>query len=296
MTIQAEAIYNYVNIDVQSGFGKVSEITFSMNGNQCHITDWYDPYDDYDTVIRENRAVEIVDDTISVKQAKYLETIEEYFENEFDTIHESVQLSPSVPSSRVTLYNLNKSAIVSWARNNIVSSPSSGGSSVPYYDFSQISGNYDCTNFVSHALLAGGAVPYVTTSGTSPRSTGWYYTSLSNRSSSWSGVTNLYNFITANTTKGPTGVGISYTTHIAPGGSSPVASAPYDLGDILQFHNGSIWRHSTIITSIYQINTTTYGALVTGRSGNGSYNNNATAESIYAGNSKRVIRLYGYYK
>lgn len=39
-------------------------------------------------------------------------------------------------------------------------------------------------------------------------STGWYFRSINNRSSSWSGVVNLYSFLTTNTTnttKGPAG-------------------------------------------------------------------------------------------
>lgn len=47
--------------------------------------------------------------------------------------------------------------ITDWARNNFYKRyPSSSSSYVPYYDFSTISDSYDCTNFVSHALLAGG--------------------------------------------------------------------------------------------------------------------------------------------
>ena len=56
---------------------------------------------------------------------------------------------------------LNDAKIKTWVRNNFnKQNPSSGGKGVPYYDFSKISGNYDCTNFVSHALLAGGANVY----------------------------------------------------------------------------------------------------------------------------------------
>lgn len=36
---------------------------------------------------------------------------------------------------------------------------------IHYYDFSQLNNNYDCTNFVSHALLAGGATPYKASAG-----------------------------------------------------------------------------------------------------------------------------------
>ena len=64
--------------------------------------------------------------------------------------------------------------VVSYARNNFDKpQPNSGDGIVPYYDFSDIPGNWDCTNFVSHALLAGGANVY-DTGGNGISSTGWY--------------------------------------------------------------------------------------------------------------------------
>jgi len=52
-----------------------------------------------------------------------------------------------------------------------------------------------------------------------------------------------------------------------------------------------------IITEYYETNTmSVLGVLVTGRSGKNSYNNNQKAEEIYPGDSKRVIKLTGYYK
>ncbi|WP_281170123.1 amidase domain-containing protein [Paenibacillus pinihumi] len=88
-----------------------------------------------------------------------------------------------------------------------------------------MSGNWDCTNFVSHALLAGGAVVY-DTNGTGISSTGWYYRRLSNRSSSFSGVPNLHNFLVNNTTKGPARTSINYTTF-----DWFISNHPYELGD-----------------------------------------------------------------
>ncbi len=50
---------------------------------------------------------------------------------------------------------------------------------------------------------------------------------------------------------------------------------------------------------IYHLNSTSQmnvvGALVTGRTAVGSYNNNQKAETIYPGDAKRVIKLKGYY-
>lgn len=294
LAIQTEATFNYIGMeDMQSGFGHISEITIVLDNNEYRIADWYNPYDGYDKQVRVQKSIEIDAADMEEKQNKYLEDLEYYFENEYDTVDtlESVSQIERAPRASTAL---NKSNIVSYAKNNRVSYPSSGGSNVPYYDFSQLSGNWDCTNYVSHALLAGGATPYITTSGSSPRSTGWYYKSLNDRSSSWSGVTNLHSFLTTNTTKGPYGTSAGYSLYLVPSGS-PITNAPFQLGDILQHHDGNIWHHSTIITNVYQAGYQTYGAIVCGRSANGQYNNNIKAEEIYPGNSKRVIKLSGNY-
>ncbi|MDR1928152.1 MAG: amidase domain-containing protein [Oscillospiraceae bacterium] len=66
-----------------------------------------------------------------------------------------------------------------------------------FADFSEMGG--DCSNFVSQALLAGGAVMNET------KDTGWYYHSLNSRAPSWSSVPFLFNFLTKNKGRGPFG-------------------------------------------------------------------------------------------
>ena len=55
-----------------------------------------------------------------------------------------------------------------------------------YYDFDGLGG--DCTNFVSQVLAAGGAEQNYSQNG-------WYFNSINNRSPSWSGVNELYEFL-----------------------------------------------------------------------------------------------------
>lgn len=66
-----------------------------------------------------------------------------------------------------------------------------------FYDFNNIGG--DCTNFASQCIYAGAKVmnylPVL----------GWYYTSINNRTPSWTGVQYLYNFLTTNDAEGPFG-------------------------------------------------------------------------------------------
>lgn len=69
-----------------------------------------------------------------------------------------------------------------------------------YYDFEYLGG--DCTNFASQVIFAGcGIMNYTPTFG-------WFYIDLNNRSPSWAGVNQLYNFLINNTGPGPRGIEI----------------------------------------------------------------------------------------
>lgn len=69
------------------------------------------------------------------------------------------------------------------------------GRNPKYYDFSDIGG--DCTNFASQCIYAGaGVMNYTPTFG-------WYYISLNNRAPAWTGVDELYRFLTTNRGAGP---------------------------------------------------------------------------------------------
>ena len=178
--------------------------------------------------------------------------------------------------------------VVSYARNNFDKpQPNSGDGIVPYYDFSDIPGNWDCTNFVSHALLAGGANVY-DTGGNGISSTGWYYRDIDNRSSSWSGVTNLYNYLINNThSNSPSGISAIYSHNITHWGT----------GDILQlkFSGSTSYGHSTIITfKRFSNDGDRAYALVTGRSSDRQYNDNQAADDMAPGGSKRTIYVYNY--
>ena len=66
-----------------------------------------------------------------------------------------------------------------------------------YFDFSDLGGN--CTNFASQCLYAGSGVMNYTPI------YGWYYVSLNNRAPAWTGVDELYRFLTTNRGAGPRG-------------------------------------------------------------------------------------------
>lgn len=304
-TIYSNISFNYKGADFESGYGQDIRIVVKKEDEQYKIKDFYMYDDDYDMELRSyelnmsNAKIihikELNRETI-LKQRELNEKIFKFYDNIKNESYDETKQEDNNDNTSIksSLHSLNKSSMVSWANTNYKkSNPTSGNSSLSsYYDFSNISGNYDCTNFVSHSILAGGSNIYQTnTSGIS--STGWYYKGINNRSSSWSGVQNLYNFLVNNTTKGPVGYKISYTNIYAPSGNFP-----YKAGDILQFHNGSIWRHSTLIVGYIEVSgsTTNLEAIVTGRSSSGSYNYKQRQSSIYSGNSRRVIVMKGYYQ
>lgn len=178
--------------------------------------------------------------------------------------------------------SLNRYNIQTWARNNYYkTSPTSSSSSAPYYDFSQISGAYDCTNFVSHALLAGGATLHDNGLNGIQGTNQWYYRSTANRSSSWTGVNQLKIFLTRNK-PGKSNIGPYATV-------KDLTFMNANTGDIVQGYNGSVWRHSTVVTAFEN------GQVkVTGRTSPGVYNDNQPATTIYG--TQRLLHLEGNYK
>ena len=107
-----------------------------------------------------------------------------------------------------------------------------------YYDFDGLGG--DCTNFISQVLAAGGAKQNYSQDG-------WYFNSLSDRSPSWSGVDELYNFLVSEHTIGPKAVEIDIGDSTSQGvveaasfGANPqvmVNGMYYDMAKIKAIYN-----------------------------------------------------------
>lgn len=72
------------------------------------------------------------------------------------------------------------------------------GRNPAFYDFSDLGG--DCTNFASQVLYAGAGIMNYTPI------FGWYYISLQSRAPAWTGVNELYRFLTQNEGAGPMGI------------------------------------------------------------------------------------------
>lgn len=99
-----------------------------------------------------------------------------------------------------------------------------------FYNFEDLGG--DCTNFASQCIFAGAQVMNFTPI------FGWYYIDLNNRTPSWTGVEELYNFLINSTTSGPRG--------------EVVELSEIQIGDIIQlkFSEGPRFDHTPVVTSV----------------------------------------------
>lgn len=93
-----------------------------------------------------------------------------------------------------------------------------------YYNFDKIGG--DCTNFISQCIYAGSNIMNY------EKIYGWYYNSANDKSTSWTGVEFLHNFLVSNRKLGPFGK----------------ISDKVEIGDIVQLSfDGSKFTHSLVI-------------------------------------------------
>ena len=235
-------------------------------------------------------------------QTEYMSSLQSVFEDVSENLTERIIVTTE--SSEITRISNNlepktgsnfalfdKEAMVDYATYNCSRSiPDSGGSNVTYDYTTFASAGGDCTNFISHCLLAGGAMPvYSGTSGI--QASGWFYSSSSYRSSSWSGVSSFYNFVTGYTSLGPQGTGKTLITG---------SLQDYDCGDIIQLNyidsiNSTDWNHSTIISSFST--GATYIPYITSRTSSSKYNMNKNLYTVYPNSmckDYRVIILDGY--
>lgn len=285
--VNAKASWKYDGATFESGYGKVIDVIIDNKSGK--ITDIYDHSNAFDLSVRGeidilNEQERLTSTTANSAAQKYSAKIKKSSaEIEESIANDKANLTSRILTRNQTAYSwIDHDAVVSWARANYNKSlPTSGRVGVvDYYDFSQISNAWDCTNFVSHSLLAGGARIH----DTRVPSTGWYYWSTADRSHSWSGVNELHNFATNNTTCGPGGYSMTWSE----------SYTDWSEGDIMQFYNGNIWRHSTVITGwVYYANGNLI-PVVTGRSSRYEYNNNEEATEVYSGYAKRILHLYNY--
>lgn len=100
----------------------------------------------------------------------------------------------------------------------------------------------DCTSFVSQCILAGcGVMNYTETFG-------WYYISPTDRAPAWSGVDELYNFLTSSPSFAQSNQG--YGPYATPAQNA----MRIDVGDVIQLANESGEFYHTLIISDFTDN------------------------------------------
>lgn len=279
-TIWAEASFNYADSGVPAGFGRTAQVLVG-NGNKI-VDMWIN--DGIEDCFREegiepSRIIWSESATAKERVSEISFCKQSFIKYEQEQMNASKIYNEAVPSlnfaSRLaapsSLTTAQRNKMVTYALNNVAKkSPSSGNSSLvsTYWDFSQASSVAgDCTNFVSHCLLAGGATfnapaDYKQRS-LEPNSSYWYYYNTDRRASSWSDVETFYSFITKNNGKGPKG-----TYKVFSGKYAPNHGYEAVVGDIVQisYSGNGIYNHTMIITGVTFENNY-YNAHLTGRSG-----------------------------
>lgn len=305
LCLSVKLSYNYVGSTIKSEFERCVQIVLS-NNDVPQILDVIinDNVDDYfrgetDIMSTEYDSSYWANDTLSLTAVSNIMCVAETEKANIEESTELLSTSSSLIEYETKRLASTSSAITAIQRNKIVNyalancdfvSPTSGNSALipQYFDFSQYSGNYDCTNFTSHCLLAGGAKFNETAN------TGWYYKSMSNRTPAWSGVEYFYNFISSNTGDGPQAEIKSLTTYC------PMNQMTCELGDIIQIDRGKDgnYDHNVVVTGFYSYNSYSNNAMISGRSGSSNglskwFDKNVVYIEEYpiATNSCRVIHL-----
>ena len=146
-----------------------------------------------------------------------------------------------------------------------------------------------CTNFTSHALLAGG---YSVKSGTHLGASDncWFYIGMSNRSASWGSVTNFYNFVTWNNSQSNSAPKATspFSNSNYPFISHPKSSSALDVGDIIQikFNSSSGYAYPNYGHNVMMTGESTYQGslshiLITGRTRANQYKKNVKLNDAY---------------
>jgi hypothetical protein len=175
--------------------------------------------------------------------------------------------STKIPITQLRATTYNASGAVTYA-NTYALSPN------PNY-FNNESGGGDCTNFASQVMNVGGGIPEHF--GNHGYNNCWFYTSSSNRSTSWAGAQYLYDYMHSSVSK------INYSNSNWGSVSS---------GDLIQVGSTTSIGHSMIVTGIVGSSSGRSDLLVTYRSTKNNHKKNLLLSS--RGNETRqYIHIIG---
>ncbi len=291
MDFAVETICKYsANQNSPSTIGEYVIILYDTSIDK--IIDFYTPGNYYDETIRpEENEIKVLnvngykaDRNIRTKCTSLINDINDVYNKQGEKPSPDKNIA-AIMQTRAAV-GINLGAVVNYARSNFNKfTPASGSPSIEYVDFSDVGiNNYDCTNFVSHALLKGGANMNDTGGNGITDYNGWYFRDINNRGKAWSAVGKFHTYMTTNRIYGTAaGRSFEYTTY----------EGEWSTGYVLQTTpvGETNYSHSMIITRKDVDRDRAY-AYVTGRTDDFRYNDNAPVEQMNPNRLKRVIYVY----
>lgn len=318
LDIAVKASFRYKYYSRNSSIGDETLIIVGYENGKYIVKDWYTYLNAFDVFARGEIAtisdpnywdVSPISDTKTQALEEESQRIYQYFSDmkaemarnndEVPTVEEQELISTASVS-----YSINKTALTNWAKVNYNKEfPISGNPSlVAYEDYSKIgTNNWDCTNFASHSLLAGGAVMDYYPNAASVIDGDdkyWFMKSSNIRSRSWSGVGDFYNFITtcsaadgiSDAKIGPYGKGLPYANIVG-------NISLYEEGDMIQFSNGSRWSHTSIIVGFANVidSDNEKEPIIVGRSSPSIIDDYIRQSERNVSYDRRILKILGYY-
>lgn len=251
--------FNYESYpDVESATKDYYSISLKKEEDSWKIVEIENFVDDIMKVQLDDSNVNLESiESIKTYRNGILNNVQSYFSDTSSSVLESTATS----STRSTTYN--GSGAATYALNHALNYNNN------YADFNGYGG--DCANFVSQCIFEGGDLPMHY--GSAYTNTCWYYTNSTNRSSSWTGVEELYDYIFGSTSK----INASHSNWSSVG-----------TGDIIQLVSGGEGYHSLIITGIAYSSSGKSDLLVCAHTNDRRH---VSLASYYSGSTKRYIDI-----
>lgn len=289
--------YQYSDASIVSGFGETIQVVIENSDNPIIIDFYNGSFESFDSQIRSYE-LDLTDsknwlsnqntNEIISNMNKRLKSHKEAFTNLKQMMIETSQENNTTTYTDVVPLSTRRQNAVNYAVNNYNrTTPSSGGQSVPFYNF-----NPGCTEFISHCLLAGG---FNQVFGQHGYENCWYYRNVNDRSSSWAGVNPLFGWLSWNGNTGSGPKAVSFFTNR----NNLVNSWPFDQPLPIHSKNGNIiqikynwsgaygypnYGHSILVTG-YSLESSSSPFLVTPLA---TWRTNSTSRGL----NRKVIDVY----
>lgn len=258
--VEVTKTFNYASsLDIESATRDTYTILLEKENGVWRISQIENFVDDIMKVQLEDTGVNLNNiDSIRDYRNDILTNVRKYFS---DTMSTEILSPVETYTAKTTTYD--GGAASTYALNHALNY------NPDYADFNGFGG--DCTNFISQCLYEGGGLPMHY--GAPYTKTCWYYTTSTNRSSSWTGAEELYDYIFSNSSK--INANISNWNSVS-------------FGDIIQLTSGGEGYHSLIVSGIQYSSYGKSDLLVCAHTADRRH---VSLASYYPGSNKRYIDI-----